>query len=176
MVMITGAGDLHYLRIKNKVIFEGLLINDEVSAQYSKTLIDYKIWCFNGRAEYIWVCENRFVHNEDGAEVLTYDRNWNPHPEYSVWTKDFTQAAPFPKPKNFERMLEVAETLSRDFPVVRCDLYNLDGQIYFGEMTFTSLGGMMDFYTPEFLRICGDKIDISNVPIEKFDIKKLQQK
>lgn len=170
MTMITGVGDLHYLRINNKLIFEGLLINDPISAHYSATLIDYKVWCFNGKAEYIWVCMNRFVHNKDGAEVLIYDRDWNTHPEYSVWSKDFTQAAPIPKPKNFERMLEVAEILCRGFPVVRCDLYNLNGKIYFGEMTFTSLGGMMDFYTPEFLDLCGDKIDISNVPINKFEI------
>lgn len=160
-VIATGAGDLHYLRIKSRIIAEGLLINDELSAKFSETLIDYKIWCFNGHAEYIWVCMNRFVHNKDGAEVLTYDRNWNPHPEYSVWSNDFSQAQPMPKPAGFERMLEVAERLCQGFPVVRCDLYNLNGKIYFGEMTFTSLGGMMDFYTPEFLRLCGDKIDLS---------------
>ena len=160
-VLVTGVGDLHYLRNKSRIIAEGLLENDEVSAQYSETLIDYKIWCLNGRAEYIWVCMNRFVHNKDGAEVLTYDRDWNPHPEYSVWSNDFSQAQPMPKPANFEGMLAAAERLCKGFPVVRCDLYNLNGKIYFGEMTFTSLGGMMDFYTPEFLRICGDKIDLS---------------
>lgn len=159
----TCVGDLHYLRIKNRIMVEGLLVNDEVSAKYSETLIDYKIWCFNGKAAYIWVCSNRFVRNKDGAEVLTYDRDWNPHPEYSVWSKDFSQAAPIPKPANLEKMLAVAERLCQGFPVVRCDLYNLNGNIYFGEMTFTSLGGMMDFYTPEFLRLCGDKIDLSGV-------------
>ena len=160
-VLVTGAGDLHYLRNKSRIIAEGLLKNDEMSAKYSETLIDYKIWVFNGKAEFIWVCMNRFVHNKDGAEVLTYDRDWNPHPEFSVWSNDFSQAQPIPKPSGFERMLEVAERLCQGFPVVRCDLYNLDGKIYFGEMTFTSLGGMMDFYTPEFLRLCGDKIDLS---------------
>ena len=159
--LVTGVGDLHYLRNKSRIIAEGLLENDEVSTKYSETLIDYKIWVLNGRAEYIWVCMNRFVHNKDGAEVLTYDRDWNPHPEYSVWSNDFSQAQPMPKPAGSERMLEVAERLCQGFPVVRCDLYNLNGKIYFGEMTFTSLGGMMDFYTPEFLRLCGDKIDLS---------------
>jgi hypothetical protein len=160
-VLVTGVGDLHYLRNKSRIIAEGLLENDEVSAKYSETLIDYKIWVLNGRAEYIWVCMNRFVHNKDGAEVLTYDRDWNPHPEYSVWSNDFSQAQPMPKPAKFDGMLAVAEKLCQGFPVVRCDLYNLNGKIYFGEMTFTSLGGMMNFYTSEFLRICGDKIDLS---------------
>ena len=174
-VSATGVGDLHYLRIKSRIIAEGLLINDELSARYSETLIDYKIWCFNGRAEYVWVCMNRFVHNKDGAEVLIYDRDWNPHPEYSVWTNDFSQAQPMPKPTNYENMLAVAERLCKGFPVVRCDLYNLNGKIYFGEMTFTSLGGMMDFYTPEFLTISGDKIDLSLASTNnKWSIKELR--
>lgn len=162
----TGVGDLHYLRIHTRIICEGLIINDTWSQQYSETLIDYKIWCFNGKAEYIWVCMNRFVHNKDGAEVLTYDRNWKQHPEYSVWSKDFSQAPPIPKPSNFERMLKIAEKLCEGFPVVRCDLYNLNGKIYFGEMTFTSLGGMMDYYTPQFLKICGDCIHLDNISKE----------
>ena len=64
-------------------------------------------------------------------------------------------------------MLEVAEKLSRPFPVVRCDLYNLDGKVYFGEMTFTSYGGIMDFYTKEFQQIAGDLIDLSGVEVKK---------
>ena len=55
-------------------------------------------------------------------------------------------------------MLAVAEKLAAPFPVVRVDLYNIAGRIYFGEMTFTSLGGLMDFYTPEFLEKTGDMI------------------
>ena len=174
-VLVTGVGDLHYLRNKSRIIAEGLLENDVVSAKYSETLIDYKIWVLNGKAEYIWVCMNRFVHNKDGAEVLTYDRDWNPHPEYSIWSNDFSQADPMPKPAGFERMLEVAERLCQGFPVVRSDLYNLNGKIYFGEMTFTSLGGMMDFYTPEFLRMCGDEIDLSKVSTaNKWSVKDLK--
>lgn len=175
-VLITGVGDLHYMRNKSRIIAEGLLTNDEVSAKYSETLIDYKIWCLNGRAEYIWVCMNRFVHNKDGAEVLTYDRDWNPHPEYSVWSNDFSQAQPMPRPANFDGMLAAAERLCKGFPVVRCDLYNLNGKVYFGEMTFTSLGGMMDFYTPEFLKICGDKIDLSGISTQgKWSMAALKQ-
>ncbi len=174
-IIATGAGDLHYLRIKSRIIAEKLLTNDSISRKYSETLIDYKIWCFNGHAEYIWVCMNRFVHNKDGAEVLTYDRDWNPHPEFSVWSKDFSQAQPIPRPVNFEQMLLVAEKLCQGFPVVRCDLYNLNGEIYFGEMTFASLGGLMDFYTPEFLRRCGEKIDLSSVPMDnKWSINEIK--
>lgn len=66
-------------------------------------------------------------------------------------------------PAGYEHMLEVAEKLSKPFPVVRVDLYNLNGKIYFGEMTFTSYGAIMDFYSDLFLKKAGGEIDLSNV-------------
>lgn len=159
--LITSGAELHYLRIPRKVIAEEMLYNDEVSAQHSATLIDYKIWCFNGKAQFVWVCMNRFVNNKDGAEVLLYDREWNPRPEYCAVTPDFTIAEPIPKPAEYDKMLEMAEKLSAPFPVVRCDLYNLNGKLYFGEMTFTSYGGIMDFYSSKFQKLAGEMIDLN---------------
>ena len=57
-------------------------------------------------------------------------------------------------------MLKVAERLAKPFPVVRVDLYNINGKIYFGEMTFTSLGGLMNYYTDEFQNIAGRLIEL----------------
>lgn len=159
--LITSSAELHYSRISHRVVAEQLLQNDPVSEKYSSTLIDYKIWCFNGKVHYIWVCMNRFVKNKDGAEVMTYDREWNDHPEYCRVTPDFTLADPMPKPAGFDHMLEVAEKLAEPFPVVRVDLYNLNGKVYFGEMTFTSYGGIMDFYSDLFLKKAGSEIDLS---------------
>lgn len=156
----TSAAELHYTRIPHRVIAEELLINDSESEKYSSTLIDYKIWCCNGKAQFVWVCMNRFVRNKDGAEVMTYDREWNAHPEYCRITPDFSLADLMPKPAGYDHMLEVAEKLSAKFPIVRVDLYNLNGKIYFGEMTFTSYGGIMDYYTDEFLQKCGSMIEL----------------
>lgn len=156
----TSAAELHYSRIPHRVVAEELLVNDVESMKYSSTLIDYKIWCFNGVAQFIWVCMNRFVRNKDGAEVMTYDRGWNAHPEYCRITPDFSLAEPMPKPAGYENMLEVAEKLAAKFPIVRVDLYNLNGKIYFGEMTFTSYGAIMDFYSDQFLQMCGSMITL----------------
>lgn len=164
---ITGGAELHYQRIKHQIIAEKLLVNDDTSKNYSQSLIDYKLWCFNGKVEYIMLVMNRSVKTKDGAELLVYDKNWNPHPDYIKVTGDFTIAKPIPMPNNFDRMVVVAETLSKPFPVVRVDLYNLKGEIYFGEMTFTSLGGMMDYYSDEFQCLAGGLIDISKVQIIK---------
>lgn len=123
-----------------------------------KSLIDYKIWCFNGKPYYVWTCSDR---DSDGTDVMTYDLKWQAHPEYSVFDSRYRKAELLPKPKNFEKMLEIAERLAQPFPEVRLDLYNIDGKIYFGETTFTSLGGMMNFYTPEFLTHMGSLVDIN---------------
>lgn len=150
-------GNPHYSRIKPRVIAERLLLNDSESAKYSTSLIDYKIWCFNGKAYYIWVCTNR---THSGTNVLTYDTDWNAHPEYSNFTKYYSRGSVVPKPKNLESMLSMAEKLAAPFPVVRVDLYNIAGQIYFGEMTFTAVGALMNCYSEEFLLHTGQLIQL----------------
>lgn len=147
----------HYSRIRPCIIAEQLLINDLLSKEYSKSVIDYKMWCFNGKVYYTWVCCNRNVH---GAEVLLYDRDWQAHPEYSVFTRHYQRGNVISKPENYDLMIKMAEALARPFPCVRVDLYNIGGKIYFGEMTFTSLGGMMNYFTSDFLDKAGSLIDL----------------
>lgn len=151
-----------YKDIPPNVIAEEVLVPEPGS----KSLTDYKIWCFNGKAYYVWVCNDRSPGG-NSAHVLTYDLDWNPHPEYSVFNSDYLQGEVIPKPKNFEYMISVAEKLSQGFPQLRVDLYNIDGKVYFGELTFTSQGGGMDFYTPEFLLEMGAKFEISDFPQKK---------
>lgn len=151
-------GGKHYMRIKPAIIAEGFMVNDEVSAKYSTSIIDYKIWCFNGKPYYVWACCNRDKH---GTDVMTYDLNWQAHPEYSIFYDHYRKGQIIPKPDNFDQMMLIAEKLAKPFPVVRVDLYNIGGKICFGEMTFTSLGGLMDFYTDEFQKMCGDLIDVN---------------
>jgi len=153
----------HYMRIEPRMIAEELIKNDEETAKVSFSLIDYKLWCFNGKCHYIWACANR---DEHATEVMTYDCEWNAHPEYSVFNAGYKQGELLPKPKNLDCMIEIAEKLAEDFPCVRVDLYNVNGKIYFGELTFTSYGGLMDFYTDEFQRIAGDMIDLSGVKMK----------
>ena len=60
-----------------------------------------------------------------------------------------------------EGLKEIAKTLSKGFDFVRVDLYCYQKEFYFGEMTFTSFGGYMNFYTQEFLDIMGNEVDLS---------------
>lgn len=130
------------------------------------SLTDYKMWCFNGKCYYTFVCNERNA-NGNSAHVMVYDMNWNAHPEFSVFNSDYLRGNIIPKPKNFDRMVEISEKLSKGFPELRVDLYNIDGKIYFGELTFTSQGGFMDYFTPEFNKMLGEKFSIKDFPLKK---------
>lgn len=145
----------HYNRMRPCVIAEEVLPYSEGQ----NSLTDFKLWCFNGKVHYIWVCNNRNARG-NSAHVLLYDTDWNAHPEYSIFTSDYMRGKVIPKPKNLERMIAIAEQLSIGLPQVRIDLYNINGKIYFGEYTFTSQGGLMTFYTDDFLKKLGSYVDI----------------
>lgn len=152
----------HYKNIHPMVIAEELL----PTPKGESTLVDYKIWCFNGKAHYIFTCSER---SSDGshAHIMIYDRIWNACPQYSIFNSHYSKGKVMPKPKNLKKMIDIAETLSEGFPELRVDLYNLapnseKGRIYFGELTFTSLGGLMNYFTPEFLRKAGALFSIKD--------------
>ncbi len=99
--------------------------------------------CFNGKVRCSFVCSER--NSEEGLHVAFYDKEWNKLPfqrHYPASDKNFE------KPKQYEKMLEFAETLSKDIPFVRTDFYEIDGHLYFGELTFYPGSGMEEF-TPE---------------------------
>ena len=73
----------------------------------------------------------------------------------------FTERCTNASARKFKRDVRNCREIGKPFPIVRVDLYNLNGKIYFGEMTFTSLGGLQTFYTQEFLDKVGAMIDLS---------------
>lgn len=152
----------HYKNMKPCVIAEEVLPFEKGAT----SLIDYKMWCFNGKCYYTFVCNERNA-NGNSAHVMVYDMGWNAHPEFSVFNSDYLRGDIIPKPKNFEKMVEIAEKLSKGFPELRVDLYNINGKIYFGELTFTSQGGFMDYFTPEFNKMLGEKFSIKDFPLKK---------
>lgn len=154
-------GEGHYDRMSPCIIAEQLMDCSKQSIA-SSSLVDYKIWTFNGNPEYIWVCFNR---SKDSCEVATFDLEWNFHPEYSHSEPHYVLSTKeIPRPESLDRMIKAASDLSIGHPVVRIDFYEVDGNPYFGEMTFTPAAGFNDFYTQEFLNILGDKCIL---PIKK---------
>lgn len=147
-------GGKHYLRIEPAIIVEELL-----PIENGQSLTDYKIWCFNGKPEFILTCSNRF---KGGVYLGSYDKDWNYRRSDMMFSKGHPEEKePLVKPENLDKMLEIAKKLAKPFPCVRVDLYNINGKIYFGEMTFTSLGGLMDYYTDDFQKMAGSMIDLN---------------
>ena len=151
------SGEPHYARITPCIIAEELLDITKQPIQ-SSSLIDYKVWCLNGKPFCIWCAWNRRGHS---ADTGIYDTDWNYHPEWSVFSRTFKEGdTRLPKPQNLNKMLDVASRLSTGFPILRVDLYEVDGKVYFGELTFTSLGGFMDYLTPEILQTMGEMVNL----------------
>ena len=153
-------GEIHYRSIPPCIIAEQLL-DAEKQAVQSSSLIDYKVWAFDGKPVYIWCCLNR---TSDSVEVITYDTDWNAHPEYSENYYHFIPTDKrLPRPVTLNKMLDAAARLSKGHPQVRVDFYEVDGKLYFGEMTFTSSAGVNGFYTKEFLLQLGS---LTKLPID----------
>lgn len=101
--------------------------------------MDYKIYCFNGKADAILVCKDRFSKNSHRASYLFYDHDWNFMPLNKG--DNNIEGSDVPKPENLNKMIEIAEKLSKDFIFARIDLYNINGKIYFGEITLSPNSG-----------------------------------
>ena len=85
---------------------------------------------------------------------------WLPMHQYLI--DEGVEYKQVPRPKNLERMVQIAELIARGFPQVRVDLYNVNGKIYFGEMTFTSFSGRNPHFTEDFQRMVGERIILPN--------------
>ena len=143
----------HYDKIKPCIIAEELL--DASKQDYpSSSPIDYKLWCFDGKPAYFFVCFNRA---NGSCDVSTYDTDWNLYPQYIKGVDHYHACdTPLPRPHCLEQMLAIAPKLTKGFPCVRLDLYEIDHKLYFGEMTFTPASGANYFYPQEFLNVLGD--------------------
>jgi len=131
-----------YENRKARIIVEKLLISDSKG-----DLPDYKFFCFNGKVFCLYLMRN-YTQNPKEGENAFLDRDFNLLP---VSRKDYRRITEIPqKPKNYEKMLEIAEILSKPFPHVRVDLYNIDGKIVFGELTFFTNGGFIPFDPDSF--------------------------
>jgi len=140
-----------YYNIKPRIICEKLLEKDT-----NNDLIDYKIFCFNGEPFCLYAIVERFL--EDGIKLGIFDTEFNLMPYRRSDIRGLAKEVP--KPNNFNRMLEIAKKLSSDFPFVRVDLYNIDGVIYFGELTFYDGSGYKGFIPDEFDFILGEKFKL----------------
>lgn len=143
-----------------KMIKPAILAEEYKEDASGKELKDYKFFCFDGRVKVLFIGTERSTGD---VKFDFYDREFN--------HLDIVQIHPMSgqmiqKPKNFDRMIEIAEKLSDGWPHVRVDLYNIDGQILFGEMTFFHHGGFVPFHPEKWDTILGDYIHLPEKVVE----------
>jgi len=119
----------HYSKMKPYVICEKFL---------GGNIVDYKFFCFHGEAEFMYMAEG--FGEGIGEKISFFDKYGNKAPYKRLDYPAYDRAK---KPLGFEKMKELSEELSKEYPFVRVDWFEVDGKIYFGEFTFTPCGCMM---------------------------------
>lgn len=147
----------HYTRIKPRIIAEKLLVDQQ---HPDKQIVDYKFNCFDGMVHSCAVFSDRLPNTHRFGRMI-YDTEWNPHSEWLENTKDVILKE-VDRPEALDKMLLIASTLSQGFPYVRVDLYCINAEPLFGEMTFTP--GLAP-YTLEFQATLGELIDLNKAPM-----------
>ncbi len=148
---IFGKGEWQYASIKPMIIAERLLITEDGSIP-----ADFKMHCFNGSLKFTQVDLDRQTNHTRNL----YDRDWNYIPV--SWL--YKNGREVTKPSVYEKMVQLAEKLAKEFIYLRVDFYVVSGNIYFGELTFHSDSGNGKFIPEEWDTTFGNmlKLPIDN--------------
>lgn len=145
-----GQREWPYKNVRPRIIAETYM-EDSVT----KDLRDYKFFAFDGEVKALFIATERQAEGETKFDF--FDSNFN----HLDFTNGHPNAEIMPtRPDNFELMKELAGKLSKGIPQVRVDFYEVDGSVYFGEMTFSHWSGMMPFEPEEWDYIFGEWINL----------------
>lgn len=137
-----------YENRKHRILIEKLLDCN------NGDLPDYKFFCFDGEPVCLYLMRN-YRDNHEYGELAFLDIDFR---LLNVYRADFRPLTLQPeKPSNYEKMVEMARILSKGFPHVRVDFYDVDGEIIFGELTFFNASGYFKFEPDEFDYKLGEK-------------------
>jgi len=142
------SGEPHYKRIQRRIICEEYL-EDEI--------LDYKFFCFNGNPEFFYIAQNV----EGDFHNMQSDFFYCDGTLADFYRTDHKRFEKLPKiPSNLDEMIKISRKLSEDFEFVRVDLFNVNGKIYFSELTFSPCSGFMPI-SPENIDLkYGKMIDL----------------
>jgi hypothetical protein len=127
--------EFQYKDIQPRIIVEQLLVDKE-----GKIPNDYKVHCINGEVEFIYVSVDREGSNKRNI----YSKTWKPMP--FTWANklkdvDNLRGEEIAAPQNLQRMIEISQEVAKLYSYVRVDFYDVDGKLYFGEVTQCHGGG-----------------------------------
>jgi len=146
-----------------------LIVEKFLKEEGKNSLVDYKLYCFDGKAKFIDVHIDRDEDHKQGCFDL--DFNLLPFGKSSTYK---SISAGIEKPENLKEMIRCAETLAGHLPFVRVDLYSINGKTIFGEMTFYPSDARKAFYPEKYNTIIGDyfklpKLEAGKKPITTID-------
>lgn len=149
-----NAREWPYKNVDRKIIAEELILTKSGSLPN-----DYKLFYINGSFQFVYVSYDRAGANDR----CTYGANWERLP--FVWVepdvyRENINTSDVPKPLSFPQMLSFSEKVAKYFKIVRIDLYDVDGKMYFGEITPFHSAGYASFFPNEYDMIYGDKIKL----------------
>lgn len=145
-----GKREWPYKFINPKIICEKYMVDDS-----GTELKDFKFMCFNGEPKCLLVASNR--NRPGGLKIDFYDMEWNLLPFERHYPRSGIE---IPKPKSFDEMVILARKLSENIPFVRVDFYEVNGQPYFGELTFYPGSGYLEFTPEKFDYLLGSWLEL----------------
>lgn len=147
-----------YKNVKPRIIVEKYMTNGVDQKEFT----DYKFFAFNGYVDCVMVCLDRASGD---TKFYFFDDEWNLK-RINKRGKAAPEGFTIPKPDCMDEMFEIASKLSEGIPFVRVDLYQSDGKVYFGELTFFPQSGFDPNLLPETDLYLGKLIDLKIANIE----------
>lgn len=123
--------------------------------------VDYKWICLKGEPEVLCMCMDR---QKGDLTFNYYDMNFNLLP--FEWVHPNIKTGEVKRPENFDEMKKLAQKLSKGIPEVRVDFYDINGQVYFGELTFYHQSGFAPFSPEEWDLKLGQLLDLTDIKRE----------
>lgn len=141
-----------YKNVTPRILAEKFMVDNATGE-----LRDYKFYCFDGVVRALGIYSDRGAGKTTKADYFDRDFNWLG----LKWGYEHATERP-EKPSLYDKMIEIAETLSQGFPEVRVDLYLCNNRVYFGELTFFDGGGFDGFEPDSWDEIFGSWITLKN--------------
>nr|WP_279663754.1 ATP-grasp fold amidoligase family protein [Ectobacillus ponti] len=137
-----------YKDIEPQIIVEKYMVDES-----GTELKDYKFFCFNGEPKFLYIATDRGVD----TRFDFFDMEFKHLP---FWQHYQNSEKTINRPPGFNEMIRLAKILSKGIPHVRVDFYDINGKIYFGELTFYHFNGLEKFYPDKYDEVFGSLIDL----------------
>ena len=155
-----------YLRTREwpyKNVPRKIFAEQYVDDGHGSDLTDYKFYCFHGEPKFCQVISDR----RSVEKIDFFDMDWNLQPFTGIMLPHKPHNPNVTKPESFSEMREAARLLSQEIPFVRVDFYDVNGKMYFGEITFYPGSGFGYYKPEEWNEILGSYIDLQKVQVRE---------